>query len=126
MLRSRSRGERALAAPAFDAVALLKPVIAAGYSGNLAFMTHDNSILAAYNIVEIAEDRSLYTKGNFWAEPSIEHAAASMRPGYENRDEARGRALRVQPAIQQALFLQAAERRMAGRLQQIGASARQP
>lgn len=45
--------------------------------------------------------------------------------GYENRHEARGPALRVQPAIQQTFFLQAAGRRMAGRLQ-IGASALQP
>lgn len=102
-----------------EAMLLGKPVIAIGYSGNLAFMTHDNSILVDYKIVEIAEDRSLYTKGNFWAEPSIEHAAASMRHIFENRDEARARALRVQPAIQRTLSLEAAGQRMVDRLQQI-------
>jgi hypothetical protein len=104
-----------------EAMLLGKPVIATGYSGNLAFMDRDNSILVDYKIVDIAEDRPLYTKGNFWAEPSIEHAAASMRHVYEHRDEAKARALRAQPAIQQTLSLEAAGRRMVDRLKQIPA-----
>lgn len=104
-----------------EAMLMGKPVIATGYSGNLAFMNRDNSLLVDYKIVEIAEDRPLYTKGNFWAEPSIEHAAACMRQVYEHREEATERALRVQPAIQQTLSLEAAGRRMVHRLQQIAA-----
>jgi len=105
-----------------EAMLLGKPVIATGYSGNLDFMNRENSLLVDYKIVEIAEDRPIYTKGNFWAEPSIEHAAACMRQVYEHRDEANERALRAQPEIQRLLSIEAAGRRMRDRLEQIAAT----
>lgn len=104
-----------------EAMLMGKPVIATGYSGNLAFMNRDNSVLVDYKIVDIAEDRPLYTKGNFWADPSIEHAAACMRQVYEHRDEARERAVRVQPEVQRLLSLATAGQRMHERLTQIQA-----
>jgi glycosyltransferase involved in cell wall biosynthesis len=107
-----------------EAMLLAKPVIATGYSGNLDFMTPENSMLVDYSIVEIAEDRPLYTKGNFWAEPSVEHAAAYMRHVSEHRDEVAARAKIVQPQIQAALSLEAAGHRMRARLQQIHAHKR--
>lgn len=102
-----------------EAMLLGKPAIATGYSGNLDFMNRENSLLVDYKIVEIAEDRPIYTKGNFWAEPSIEHAAACMRQVYENREEAMERALRAQPEIQRLLSLEAAGKRMRKRLEEI-------
>ena len=104
-----------------EAMLLAKPVIATGYSGNLDFMNRENSLLVDYKIVEIAEDRAIYTRGNWWAEPSLEHAAACMRQVYEHRDEANERALRVQPETQRLLSIEAAGRRMRDRLEQIGA-----
>ena len=102
-----------------EAMLLGKPVIATGYSGNLDFMNRENSLLVDYKIVEITEDRPIYTKGNFWAEPSIEHAAACMRQVYEHRDEANQRALRAQPQIQRLLSIDAAGQRMRDRLEKI-------
>ncbi len=104
-----------------EAMLLGKPVIATGYSGNLDFMNRENSLLIDYKIVEITEDRPLYTKGNFWAEPSIEHAAACMRQVYEHRDEANERARRAQPEIRRLLSIDAAGQRMRHRLEEIGA-----
>lgn len=104
-----------------EAMLLGKPVIATGYSGNLDFMNRENSLLVDYKIVEIAEDRAIYTRGNFWAEPSIEHAAACMRQVYEHRDEANERALRARPEIGRLLSIAAAGRRMRDRLEQIAA-----
>jgi glycosyltransferase involved in cell wall biosynthesis len=104
-----------------EAMLLGKPVIATGYSGNLDFMNHDNSILVDYKIVEVADDRPLYTKGNFWAEPSIEHAAVSMRDVYEHPEEARARAVRAQGQVGSLLSLQNAGARMRARLEQIAA-----
>jgi hypothetical protein len=101
---------------------MAKPVIATGYSGNLDFMNHENSLLVDYEMVEIKEDRPIYTRGNFWAEPSIDQAAAHMRQVFENPDEARARALRVQPEIQRLLSLEAAGDRMRKRLEEIAAS----
>jgi glycosyltransferase involved in cell wall biosynthesis len=47
-------------------MALGKPVIATQYSGNLDFMTHDNSFLVSYDLVEIQEDVGYYSKGSLW------------------------------------------------------------
>jgi len=102
-----------------EAMLMAKPVIATGYSGNLDFMNRTNSLLVDYELVEIKEDRAIYTRGNVWAEPSIPHAAACMREVYENPEPARARARRSQPEIQSLLSLDAAGKRMRGRLEQI-------
>jgi glycosyltransferase involved in cell wall biosynthesis len=102
-----------------EAMLLGKPVIATGYSGNLDFMTPDNSLLVNYETIEISEDRPIYTRGNFWAEPSVPHAAALMRKVYEDPEEAHARARRAQPQIQEQLSLEAAGRRMRARLEKI-------
>jgi glycosyltransferase involved in cell wall biosynthesis len=105
-----------------EAMLLGKPVIATGYSGTLDFMNRENSLLVDYKIVEITEDRPIYTKGNFWAEPSIEHAAALMRQVYEHQDEARERALRARLQTERLLSIEAAGQRMRERLSQIAAA----
>jgi glycosyltransferase involved in cell wall biosynthesis len=102
-----------------EAMLLAKPVIGTAYSGNMDFMTEENSLLVDYEMVEITEDRPIYTRGNYWAEPSIDHAAAYMRSVYEHPDEARARAQRAQPEIQRLLSLESAGRRMRLRLEQI-------
>ena len=105
-----------------EAMLLGKPVIATGYSGNLDFMSRENSMLVDYQLVQIEEDRPIYTRGNFWAEPSIDHAAFYLRYVYENRQEVAARAAQVQPALRQKLSLESAGRRMADRLSQIAAA----
>jgi glycosyltransferase involved in cell wall biosynthesis len=105
-----------------EAMLMGKPVIGTGYSGNLDFMSRENSMLVDYQLVEIEEDRPIYTRGNFWAEPSVDHAAFYLRYVYENRREVAARAAQVQPALREKLSLQSAGRRMADRLSQIAAA----
>ena len=107
-----------------EAMLMAKPAIATGYSGNLDFMNQHNSLLVDYELVEIKEDRPIYTRGNFWAEPSIKQAAAYMREVYERPDEARARALRGQKETQSLLSLEEAGKRMRARLDRIAASRR--
>ena len=65
-----------------EAMAVGKPVIATGYSGNLDFMNAGNSLLVGYQLREIdANDfkgndvaKNLFPQGNFWAEPNINQA----------------------------------------------------
>jgi hypothetical protein len=71
-------------------------------------------------VVEITEDRPIYTRGNSWAEPSIVQAAARMREVYEKPNVARVRAERAQPELQRLLSLEATSARMRQRLEQIG------
>jgi glycosyltransferase involved in cell wall biosynthesis/SAM-dependent methyltransferase len=68
-----------------------RPVIATGYSGNLDFMTEENSYLVPYELTEIGPDANPYPPDKEWAEPDVERAAALMREVYENPEEAEAR-----------------------------------
>jgi glycosyltransferase involved in cell wall biosynthesis len=74
-----------------DAMALGKPVIATGWSGNMDFMNAGNSYPVRYELVELAENVGPYRAGDVWAEPSVEHAAELMRRVFENPAEATAR-----------------------------------
>jgi glycosyltransferase involved in cell wall biosynthesis len=71
-----------------EAMSLGKPVIATGYSGNLAFMDADNSYLVRYTLGTVPEGCDPYPQGVEWAEPDLDHAAELMRRVYERPDEA--------------------------------------
>ncbi len=86
-----------------EAMALGKPVIATGYSGNLEFMTTDNSLLVDYNLVPIGRTWGPYREGQLWAEPSLEHAAQLMRRVFEDRASAMAMAERGRGAVLERL-----------------------
>ena len=62
-----------------EAMALGKPVVATGYSGNLDFMNPANSLLVGYRFSTIEKESWPYFKGASWAEPDLEQAAHWMR-----------------------------------------------
>jgi glycosyltransferase involved in cell wall biosynthesis len=70
-----------------------KPVIATGYSGNLDFMTEENSYLVRHRMTRIGEDALPYPADAVWAEPDAGHAVKLMRRVVERPEEAaeRGR-----------------------------------
>jgi glycosyltransferase involved in cell wall biosynthesis len=72
-----------------EAMYVGKPVIATGYSGNLDFMTHENSLLVDYASVPIGPGLAPYPAEGEWAEPDLEHAAALMRLVAEDPEAAR-------------------------------------
>lgn len=81
-----------------EAMAMGKPVIGTGWSGNVDFMTHDNSYLVDYALVPVkAEHHELqetYTQvfrpdTSHWADPDLNHAAQLMQYVVEHPDEAR-------------------------------------
>jgi glycosyltransferase involved in cell wall biosynthesis len=71
-----------------EAMALGKPVIATDYGGNTDFLDEETGFPVRYMLRELTEDFGPYAKGNVWAEPDLEHAAAQMRFVYENAAEA--------------------------------------
>lgn len=79
-----------------EAMAFGKPVIATGYSGNLEFMTEQNSLLVRYETVPIGHDAAPYPPDGTWAEPDLEHATELMRR------------VRYEPALGQQLGARAA------------------
>lgn len=62
-----------------ESMALGKPVIGTGWSGNLDFMTAENSCLVDYRLVPVGEGEYLHSPGAVWAEPDIDDAARYMR-----------------------------------------------
>ena len=78
-----------------EAMGLAKPVIATGYSGNLEFMTDDNSYLVDYELRPVGPGHDPYAPTSRWAEPNLDHAAAVMRRVVSNPAEARERGQRA-------------------------------
>src|SRR5665811_1018703 len=62
-----------------EAMAWGKPVIATGYSGNLDFMTEENSFLVPWTPAQIPVDADPYPAGGTWADPDLDAAARLMR-----------------------------------------------
>jgi len=77
-----------------EAMALGKPTIATAYSGNLEFMTGENSYLCPTRRVEVGAEREPYPSHSYWSEPDVAAAAALFRHVYEKPEEARTRGSR--------------------------------
>jgi FkbM family methyltransferase len=65
--------------PIVEAMAMGKPVVATGYSGNMDVTGSDTAFLVRYDLVDLAESYSVYPAGSQWAEPDLESAATQMR-----------------------------------------------
>jgi GT2 family glycosyltransferase/glycosyltransferase involved in cell wall biosynthesis len=111
--------------PLAEAMLLGKPVVATGYSGNMDFMTPENSFLVDYEVTAITDDLPNYERGMTWAEPSIEHAARQMRAIYDEREQARGVGERARVEVRKLLDPRAAGERMLERLKVIRERKRQ-
>ncbi|MEO9228672.1 MAG: glycosyltransferase family 4 protein [Devosia sp.] len=68
-----------------ECMRLGKPVIATAWSGNMDFMTPDNSCLVDYQLVPVGEGEYLHCRGQRWADPSVDHAGKLMRRLVEDR-----------------------------------------
>jgi glycosyltransferase involved in cell wall biosynthesis/SAM-dependent methyltransferase len=102
-----------------EAMLLGKPVLATGYSGNVDFMTAENSYLVDYEMAPIGPGHDPYPPEAEWAEPSLAHAAQLMRELFDDRDEARRRGETGAADIRRAHSAVASGQAMALRLNRI-------
>lgn len=72
-----------------------KPVIATGYSGNLDYMSSENSYLVKHSMIEIGDGADPYPPDGQWAEPDLTDAVAQMRSVFERPEEAAARGARA-------------------------------
>jgi glycosyltransferase involved in cell wall biosynthesis len=63
-----------------------KPVIATGWSGNMEFMTTQNSFPVHYTLKPLERSVGVYEAGQVWAEPDIEHAAYCLSKVFNDSD----------------------------------------
>ena len=70
-----------------ECMALGKPVIGTGYSGNLEFMDSENSCLVNYTLIPVKPGQFIYYEpGWMWADPDVDHAAKYMVRLFEDPD----------------------------------------
>lgn len=72
-----------------ECMALGKPVIGTGWSGNLDFMNESNSCLVDYRLVPVGEGEYPHPDGALWADADVDHAAVHMRRLADDRELAR-------------------------------------
>ena len=94
-----------------ESMYLGKPVIATGWSGNLDFMTHENSYLVDYELVPVGAEGAPYPADGMWAEPDLDHAARLMRRVFTERDEAAAKGARAAADLRRTHSLQPPPRR---------------
>jgi glycosyltransferase involved in cell wall biosynthesis len=104
-----------------EAMAIGKPVIGTGYSGNLDFMNAANSYLVEYELGRVGPDCEIYPPEGTWARPSIEHAAELMRRVVERPEEAAAIGARARKDVVRELSAQATGAAMRRRLEELDA-----
>lgn len=104
-----------------EAMLMGKPVIGTAYSGNMDFMTPDNSLLVDYRRIPITQQLPFYRKGCLWADPDLDQAAKWMRWVFEHSEAARALGGRARVEAGRLLSLDAAGARMARRLEELRA-----
>jgi glycosyltransferase involved in cell wall biosynthesis len=102
-----------------EAMALGKPAIATGYSGNLEFMTATNSYLVDYELTRVGPNAEMYPPEGTWAEPDLDHAAALMRQVWERPDDARAVGERARGDVTERLSPKAVGAVARGRLERL-------
>lgn len=102
-----------------EAMAYGKPVVATGYSGNLQFMTPENSFLVPWTPTRIPEHCEPYPAGSRWAEPDLDAAAAALRTVVDDPALATARGQRAAYDIRELHSPQVAGARIAARLTEI-------
>ena len=102
-----------------EAMAIGKPVIATGYSGNVDFMDESNSFLVDYELTTVGPDCDIYPADGTWAEPSIAHAAALLRRVYDDPEKAAQIGMRAREDIARKLSPEATGDKMRRRLQEL-------
>jgi glycosyltransferase involved in cell wall biosynthesis len=103
-----------------EAMLLGKPVIATRYSGNLDFMTDENSILVDCQVRPISKRVPPYDIPNArWAEPDLEEAARAMRRVFDDGEFREKLARQASKDAARMLSLENAGGRFSDRLRAI-------
>ncbi len=77
--------------PIAEAMALGRVAVATGWSGNLEFMTPDNSMLVGYRQTKVLDPAGRYAEdpASHWAEPKHDEAVAALRALFASPDRRR-------------------------------------
>ena len=103
-----------------EAMALGRPAVATGYSGNLDFMAPGTGLLVDYDLVPVGPGAYPHGEGQVWAEASPEHASQLIEQLLDDPAEARAMGARAKAHISEHYSVRAIGERYVERLQAIG------
>ncbi len=103
-----------------EAMALGKPVVVTNYSGNTDFCTPETAFLVDCSPRPLEAGEYPFWQGQTWAEPDVDHAAALLRRVAEHPEEARRKGQAARDFLRRRHGAEAAGRRYAARLREIG------
>ena len=100
-----------------EAMNLGVPVICTGYSGNMDFCSQDTAWLVDYVLTPLGPDDYIFVrKGQVWAEPDLDHAAAQMRACWADPEARATRAAAARENVQSNFSVDAIAARYGDRL----------
>ena len=103
-----------------EAMALGKPVISTGWSGNMDFMTPESSALVSSTLIPCEDQYGVYANvKSEWAEADVDDAASKMKAIAEDPDYRRVLGRRAKQQIQQVASATRIGAEMAKRLAEI-------
>jgi len=102
-----------------EAMFLGKPVIGTAWSGNMDYMTAENSYPVPYELVPVREGAYPHAQGQAWAEPDPEAATAAMLAMVDDPAAARALGARASREMRTGFSYRAAGLRYAARLAEI-------
>ena len=105
-----------------EAMALGKLALGTGWSGNLDFMTPENSLLAAHRLTKLKREQYPHWQGQSWAEADGAHAAKLLRGVLADGEYGRALALRGQMEALRGHGHRAVGLRILARLRHIAAT----
>jgi glycosyltransferase involved in cell wall biosynthesis len=82
-----------------EAMFLAKPVIATAYSGNMDYMSAENSLPVDYRLVPVADGCYPFHAGQVWAEADVAQAVAHMVCLYDDPRKAKKIGMRAAESI---------------------------
>jgi len=109
-----------------EAMALGRPVIATGYSGNVDFMTPENSWLVRHSMTQVGREGENYPSEGRWAEPDLAHAAQLMREVWEDPAAADERARRGRREVLEQFSVERVGARARERLEDLALTGPRP
>ncbi len=104
-----------------EAMAMGKPVIATGWSGNMDFMDINNSLPVAFELKRLTREEPPYCAGTLWAEPDVDHAAQLMRRVVDDRASITLLCERAKHDIEKRFGSRVIGEKMVARLERIAA-----
>jgi glycosyltransferase involved in cell wall biosynthesis len=102
-----------------EAMFLSKPAIGTAWSGNMDFMTPENSCLVPYELVPVPEGAYPHAQDQHWADPDLDAATAAMLALVDDPAAARARGAKASRNMRTNFSYRAAGLRYAARLTEI-------